>query len=76
MNFIKKTVTVVRCPTCGELTVMPIYKPIFYCPKCNARYVDLTKILLYFLVTVLMILTVYKYFFIFYNKKNGKILMF
>lgn len=63
MNFITKTVTVVKCPACGELAVLPSLKPISYCEKCHARYIDLSKILAYMASALLILLCIYRVFF-------------
>ena len=60
MNFITKTVTVVRCPTCGEFAVLPHFKPISYCEKCHARYIDLPKILAYVATITFCLLVLYR----------------
>ena len=62
MNFIFKTATVVRCPTCGEFAVLPTWKPISYCEKCKARYIDLSKILAYIASALIIILCAYRFF--------------
>lgn len=60
MNFITKTVTVAKCLACGELAVLPSLKPISYCGKCHARYIDLSKILAYFTTFILISLIIAK----------------
>ena len=62
MNFIFKTATVVRCPICGEFTVLPQFKPISYCEKCHARYIDLPKILAYIASAMVVLLCAYRFF--------------
>ena len=59
MNFITKTVTVVRCPTCGEFAVLPTLKPISYCERCHARYIDITKILTYVTTIIFCLLIIH-----------------
>ena len=61
MNFITKTVTVVRCPVCGEFAVLSHFKPISYCEKCHARYIDLPKILAYIASALIIILCAYRF---------------
>lgn len=51
--------TVVRCPTCGEFAILPAWKPISYCEKCKARYIDLSKILTYIASVMLILLCLY-----------------
>ncbi len=59
MNFITKTMTVVKCPTCGEFAILPAWKPISYCEKCKARYIDLSKIFTYIASVMLILLCLY-----------------